>query len=133
MTIPLLYGDFNNWSAAFAFWVFKYYGFKNLKLMDGGRKKWLDEHKQLTTIIPNYQGNFVSTIQADLTVRTTYQYVKENLWNAERSKKILIDVRTNDEYGKILSLSEYPSEKPQSLLYYIRYLPLAMFSQLFFT
>ena len=40
-TTLVLYGDFNNWFAAFAFWVFKYYGFKDVRIMNGGRKKWL--------------------------------------------------------------------------------------------
>jgi thiosulfate/3-mercaptopyruvate sulfurtransferase len=41
----ILYGDFNNWFAAFVFWVFKYYGHKNVKIMNGGRKKWEIEKK----------------------------------------------------------------------------------------
>src|ERR687897_997361 len=45
-TTLVLYGDFNNWFAAFAFWVFKYYGFKDVRIMNGGRKKWLEEEKR---------------------------------------------------------------------------------------
>lgn len=41
-TVLILYGDFNNWFAVFAFWVFKYYGYTNVKLINGGRKKWLE-------------------------------------------------------------------------------------------
>ena len=48
----VIYGDFNNWFAAFAFWVFKYYGFKNVVLLNGGRKKWLEEERPLTKDIP---------------------------------------------------------------------------------
>ena len=44
-TTLILYGDFNNWFAAFAFWVFKYYGVKDVRLMNGGRKKWIEEDK----------------------------------------------------------------------------------------
>ena len=44
----ILDGDFNNWFAAFAFWVFKYYGYENLKLLNGGRKKWLDEDRPIS-------------------------------------------------------------------------------------
>ena len=51
-TILVLYGDFNNWFAAFAFWVFKYYGYKDVRLMNGGRKKWLQEDRPLTKDIP---------------------------------------------------------------------------------
>ena len=44
-TTLILYGDFNNWFAAFAFWVFKCYGYKDIKLLNGGRKKWLTEDR----------------------------------------------------------------------------------------
>jgi len=53
-TILVLYGDFNNWFAAFAFWVFKYYGYEDVRLMNGGRKKWLEEDKPLTKDIPSF-------------------------------------------------------------------------------
>ena len=52
-TTLILYGDFNNWFAAFAFWVFKYYGYKDVKLLNGGRKKWLEEDRPLTNDIPS--------------------------------------------------------------------------------
>ncbi len=52
-TTLVLYGDFNNWFAAFAFWVFKYYGVKDIKLMNGGRKKWIEEDKPLTKETPS--------------------------------------------------------------------------------
>ena len=60
-TTLILYGDFNNWFAAFAFWVFKYYGYKDVRLMNGGRKKWLVEDrpvsKDITTIFKRkFQG-----------------------------------------------------------------------------
>src|ERR1017187_8116493 len=48
----VLYGDFNNWFAAFAFWVLKYYRVERLKLLNGGRKKWLLEDKPITRDIP---------------------------------------------------------------------------------
>ena len=58
-TILVLYGDFNNWFAAFAFWVFEYYGMTNVKIMNGGRKKWLEEDRPISKDIPNFpMGNF---------------------------------------------------------------------------
>src|SRR6266487_6467854 len=58
-TTLILYGDFNNWFAAFAFWVFKYYGYKDVRLMNGGRKKWLVEDRVMSKDIPQYsRGNF---------------------------------------------------------------------------
>ena len=53
-TTVVLYGDNNNWFAAFAFWVFKFYGHGNVKLMNGGRKKWIEEGRELTTDMPSY-------------------------------------------------------------------------------
>ena len=50
----VLYGDFNNWFAAFAFWVFKYYGYEDVRLLNGGRKKWLEEDREITKEIPKY-------------------------------------------------------------------------------
>ncbi|MGB8938430.1 MAG: rhodanese-like domain-containing protein [Candidatus Nitrosopolaris sp.] len=47
-TTLILYGDFNNWFAAFAFWVFKYYGYDDVRLMNGGRKKWLLEDRPVS-------------------------------------------------------------------------------------
>ena len=55
----VLYGDFNNWFAAFAFWVFKYYGYNDVRLLNGGRKKWLEEDRTITKDIPKYpKGNY---------------------------------------------------------------------------
>src|SRR6185437_9830732 len=51
-TTILLYGDNNNWFAAYAFWQLKYYGHKDVRLVNGGRKKWLAEHRPLTTDLP---------------------------------------------------------------------------------
>ena len=48
----VLYGDFNNWFAAFAFWVFKYYGYRDVRIMNGGRKKWLLEDRPVRKDIP---------------------------------------------------------------------------------
>ena len=53
-TWVILYGDFNNWFAAFAFWVFKYYGVEKVKILNGGRKKWLLEDKPVTKDVPTY-------------------------------------------------------------------------------
>src|SRR5215475_14218663 len=51
-TTIVLYGDNNNWFAAYAFWQLKYYGHKDERLMNGGRKKWLEEKRPTTTDIP---------------------------------------------------------------------------------
>src|SRR5262249_33773832 len=92
----ILYGDFNNWFAAFAFWVFKYYGYKDLRLMNGGRKKWLVEDRAVSKEIPQYStGNFKAA-DADNSIRVFLNYVKESLSRDERVA--MVDVRSPKEY-----------------------------------
>jgi thiosulfate/3-mercaptopyruvate sulfurtransferase len=108
-TTLILYGDFNNWFAAFAFWAFKYYGCKDMKLMNGGRKKWLEEDKPLTKEIPTYpSGNFESS-GPDNNIRVFLRYVSDTL-----GSKVLVDVRSPKEFtGEILAPPEYPTEHAQ--------------------
>ena len=108
-TTLVLYGDFNNWFAAFAFWSLTYYGVKNMKLMNGGRKKWLEEDKQLTKDIPTYPpGNFKSS-DPDNNIRVFLKYVSDTL-----GSKALVDVRSPKEFtGEILAPPEYPTEHAQ--------------------
>jgi thiosulfate/3-mercaptopyruvate sulfurtransferase len=108
-TTLVLYGDFNNWFAAFAFWSLTYYGVKNMKLMNGGRKKWLEEDKPLTKDIPTYPpGNFKSS-DPDNNIRVFLKYVSETL-----GSKVLVDVRSPKEFtGEILAPPEYPTEHAQ--------------------
>jgi thiosulfate/3-mercaptopyruvate sulfurtransferase len=108
-TTLVLYGDFNNWFAAFAFWSLTYYGVKNMKLMNGGRKKWLEEDKSLTKDIPTYPpGNFKSS-DPDNNIRVFLKYVSDTL-----GSKVLVDVRSPKEFtGEILAPPEYPTEHAQ--------------------
>jgi thiosulfate/3-mercaptopyruvate sulfurtransferase len=108
-TTLVLYGDFNNWFAAFAFWVFKYYGYKDVRLMNGGRKKWLEEDKPVTKDIPSHaKGNFKAS-EPDSSIRVFLRYVKDTL-----GSKILVDVRGPKEFtGEILAPPEYPTEHAQ--------------------
>jgi thiosulfate/3-mercaptopyruvate sulfurtransferase len=108
-TTLILYGDFNNWFAAFAFWALTYYGVKNMKLMNGGRKKWLEEDKALTKDVPTYpQGNFKSS-DPDNNIRVFLRYVGDTL-----GSKALVDVRSPKEFtGEILAPPEYPTEHAQ--------------------
>jgi thiosulfate/3-mercaptopyruvate sulfurtransferase len=107
----ILYGDFNNWFAAFAFWVFKYYGYDDIRLMNGGRKKWLEEDRPLSKDIPEYpKGNFKAA-EPDNSIRVFLNYVRDSI---ESSKKVLIDVRSPKEFtGEILAPPEYPTEHAQ--------------------
>ena len=112
-----MYGDFNNWFAAFAFWVFKYYGYKNIKLLNGGRKKWLEEDRPITKDIPNYridsQDN-INTIKTDNNIRVFLNDIKNALVSRRKFQIRLIDVRSPAEYsGKITAPPEYPTEHAQ--------------------
>ena len=111
-TILVLYGDFNNWFAAFAFWVFKYYGYKDVRIMNGGRKKWLLEDRSLTKDLPSYaKGNFISAGPDDK-IRVFLDYMKESISTKEMNK--LVDVRSPKEFtGEILAPPEYPTEHAQ--------------------
>lgn len=110
-TILVVYGDFKNWFATFAFWMFKYYGFKDIRLMNGSRKKWFDEDRPLSFDIPSYsRGNYKAS-DPDKSIRAFMRYIQEAIGCPD---KILVDVRSNDEYnGTTLAPSEYFSEYGQ--------------------
>ena len=111
-TTLVLYGDFNNWFAAFAFWVFKYYGYKDVRIMNGGRKKWLEEDRPVNKDIPNYsRGNFKAS-EPDKNIRVFLNEVKQALDAKDRIK--MVDVRSPKEFtGEILAPPEYPTEHAQ--------------------
>jgi thiosulfate/3-mercaptopyruvate sulfurtransferase len=111
-TTLVLYGDFNNWFAAFAFWVFKYYGFKDVRIMNGGRKKWLEEDREISKDIPNYPKGNIKTTGPDDNIRVFLDEVKQALDARDRIK--MVDVRSPKEFtGEILAPAEYPTEHAQ--------------------
>jgi len=111
-TTLILYGDFNNWFAAFAFWVFKYYGYKDVRLMNGGRKKWLVEDRPVSKDIPKYPSGTFKASDADNRIRVFLNDVKESLEKEERVA--MVDVRSPREFtGEILAPPEYPTEHAQ--------------------
>jgi thiosulfate/3-mercaptopyruvate sulfurtransferase len=98
----LLYGDNNNWFAAYAFWQLKYYGHKDVRLIDGGRKKWVQEKRPLTTAAPQVTPSTYHATEPDESLRAR----KEQVFAAVEKKKVakLVDVRSVDEFtGKILA------------------------------
>jgi thiosulfate/3-mercaptopyruvate sulfurtransferase len=112
-SILILYGDFNNWFAAFAFWVFKYYGYKDVRLMNGGRKKWLEEDRPLSKDNPANlpKGNFKAS-SPDENIRVFLDEVKKALDQKHRIR--MVDVRSPKEFtGEILAPPEYPTEHAQ--------------------
>jgi thiosulfate/3-mercaptopyruvate sulfurtransferase len=113
-TTVVLYGDFNNWFAAFAFWVFTYYGAKHLKLLNGGRKKWIAEDRPITKEPAKVAtGNFAAHA-ADPKLRVFLDDVREALPHVKAGKLHLVDVRGPKEFsGEITAPPEYPTEHAQ--------------------
>jgi len=110
-TILVIYGDFKNWFATFAFWVLKYYGFQDIRLMNGSRKKWLEEERPISLEIPSYPPGSFKASGPDKSIRVFMDYIKKTIGSRN---KILIDVRSNEEYqGKTLAPSEYFTEYGQ--------------------
>lgn len=107
-----LYGDFNNWFAAFAFWVFKYYGVKDIRIINGGRKKWIEEDKPLTKDVPQFQRTSYKVAKTDDSVRVYLDDVRRAIENKNAVR--LVDVRGPKEFsGEILAPPEYPTEHAQ--------------------
>jgi len=110
-TWVILYGDFNNWFAAFAFWVFKLYNHQKVSLMDGGRKKWIAEERELVKDIPTYSPTNYKVSKVNYEYRIFLNDVRARLGSPAVS---LVDVRSPDEFtGKILAPPEYPTEHAQ--------------------
>ena len=100
-TSVVLYGDNNNWFAAWAYWLLKYYGHNDVKILDGGRKKWVNENRELTKEVPQYSSTNYKVKDVREEYRAYRDEIKENLDNNNVG---LVDVRSPDEYsGKILA------------------------------
>jgi thiosulfate/3-mercaptopyruvate sulfurtransferase len=101
-TTVLLYGDNNNWFAAYALWQLKYYGHKDARLINGGRKKWIEEKRALTTEPVKVAATTYHATGPDESIRAR----KEDVFESVNKKKPiqLVDVRSGDEFtGKIIA------------------------------
>ena len=98
----VLYGDSSNWFAAFGFWVMKLYGHRDVRLMNGGRSKWLNEpERPMTTQTPRPTPTNYTCGQQDPSLRA---FVPEVLEIADSRRAALVDVRSPDEYtGKVIA------------------------------
>jgi thiosulfate/3-mercaptopyruvate sulfurtransferase len=100
-TTIVLYGDNNNWFAAFAFWILKYYGHDKAVLIDGGRKKWLAENKPLNKDLPSYPRSDYRVGQVNPELRAKRDLVLEAV---EDKTHHLVDVRSTPEFtGEIIA------------------------------
>jgi len=113
-TTVVLYGDFNNWFAAFAFWVLTYYGAKHLKLLNGGRKKWIAEDRPFTKDVPAAGAGKLKASAPDPKLRAFLSDVQHVLPEVKAGKFGLVDVRGPKEFsGEITAPPEYPTEHAQ--------------------
>ena len=107
-TTVVLYGDFNNWFAAFGFWLFKIYGFEDVKLLNGGRKKWADEEREYVTETSTFTPSEYTAEEPDWSLRTYLPQVKNIIGKPDWG---LVDVRSEPEFtGEITAPPELTNE-----------------------
>jgi thiosulfate/3-mercaptopyruvate sulfurtransferase len=105
----VLYGGNNNWFAAYAYWYFRLYGHQNVKLLDGGRKKWELDSRELVTEVPQRARTSYTAKDQDTSIRAFRDEVVAAIGN-----KNLIDVRSPDEFaGRLLAPAHLPQEQAQ--------------------
>ena len=105
----VLYGGNNNWFAAYAYWYFKLYGHNNVKLLDGGRKKWELDSRELVTEVPRREKTNYTAQEQDSSIRA---FRDEAV--AAIGDKNLVDVRSPDEFaGRLLAPAHLPQEQAQ--------------------
>jgi thiosulfate/3-mercaptopyruvate sulfurtransferase len=108
-TTVVLYGGNNNWFAAYAYWYFKLYGHQDVKLLDGGRKKWELDARELSDEPVKLQPTSYTAQEQDLTIRAFRDETVEAI-----GTKNLVDVRSPDEYaGRLLAPAHLPQEQAQ--------------------
>ena len=107
-TTIVFYGDKSNWWATYAFWVFQLFGHTNAKVMDGGRLKWVDEGRELTTDKPSYPAaSYRAPARNDAAIRA----MREQVLAHQQAGLPLVDVRSPAEYkGELLHMADYPQE-----------------------
>jgi thiosulfate/3-mercaptopyruvate sulfurtransferase len=105
----VLYGGNNNWFAAYAYWQFKLYGHADVKLLDGGRKKWELDGRELVKDVPERPTTSYTAQAPDLSIRAFRDEVIASI-----GSKNLVDVRSPDEFsGKIKAPAHLPQEQSQ--------------------
>lgn len=105
----VLYGGNNNWFASYAYWYFRLYGHDSVKLLDGGRKKWELDSRELTTDVPQRPSTTYAAQEQDLSIRAFRADVLEAI-----GVQNLVDVRSPDEYsGRLLAPAHLPQEQSQ--------------------
>jgi thiosulfate/3-mercaptopyruvate sulfurtransferase len=110
-TTLILYGDRNNWFAAYAYWYLKIYGHGDVRILDGGRQKWIDENRELSTDTVTPEPTSYTAQERDESIRIYRDEVREAIGAEGRE---LVDVRSPQEYaGELVSPPGYEQEGAQ--------------------
>jgi thiosulfate/3-mercaptopyruvate sulfurtransferase len=106
----VLYGDRNNWFAAYTYWYLKYYGHESVKLMNGPREKWISEGRPVNSEVPRYSAQQFTANEGDAAIRAKRDEVLGALGTSTR----LVDVRSPQEFsGELISMAGYEQEGAQ--------------------
>ena len=106
----VLYGDRNNWFAAYTYWYLKYYGYDNVKLMNGPREKWISEGRPTSSDVPEYEAQTFNAGEGDADIRALRDEVQGALDQSVR----LVDVRSPQEFsGELVAMAGYENEGAQ--------------------
>jgi thiosulfate/3-mercaptopyruvate sulfurtransferase len=106
----VLYGDRNNWFAAYTYWYFQYYGHDNVRLMNGPREKWISEGKATSTDVPSYDATKFTAQPGDEAIRAKRDEVMDKLGSSTK----LVDVRSPAEFsGELIAMAGYEQEGAQ--------------------
>jgi thiosulfate/3-mercaptopyruvate sulfurtransferase len=110
-TTVVVYGDRNNWFAAYAYWYLKIYGHGDVRILDGGRQKWIDEGRELTTDAPSRPQATYRASDRDESIRAYRDAVRQSIGD---ETKALVDVRSPQEYsGDLIAPPGYEQEGAQ--------------------
>jgi thiosulfate/3-mercaptopyruvate sulfurtransferase len=110
-TTLVLYGDKNNWFAAYAYWYLKTYGHEDVRILDGGRQKWIDEGRELTTDVPTRSPARYTAQERDESIRARRDSVREII---DGDGEALVDVRSPQEFsGDLIAPPGYEQEGAQ--------------------
>jgi thiosulfate/3-mercaptopyruvate sulfurtransferase len=106
----VLYGDRNNWFAAYTYWYLKYYGHDDVKLMNGPREKWIAEGRPTTAEVPSHPAATFSAREGDEAIRAK----RDEVLGALGSQTRLVDVRSPQEFaGELIAMPGYEQEGAQ--------------------
>jgi thiosulfate/3-mercaptopyruvate sulfurtransferase len=110
-TTLVVYGDKNNWFAAYAYWYLKIYGHEDVRILDGGRQKWSDEGRELTTDVPQVGPASYSARERDESIRAYRDAVRQTIGDEGQA---LVDVRSPQEFsGDLIAPPGYEQEGAQ--------------------